>query len=84
MAESEPSAFTTGNTRSMFPCSTEEESVSSRASILSTLPRMVLISPLCSRKRLGWALSQEGVVLVEKREWTMAMAETNSSDCRSG
>ena len=75
MAESEPEAFTTGKTRSIFPRSTSEESVSSRASIRSTLPRMVLISPLWSRKRLGCARSQEGVVLVEKREWTMAIAE---------
>ena len=40
----------------------------------STLPRMVLISPLCKMKRLGWARSQLGMVLVEKRECTMAIA----------
>ena len=75
MAESEPEALTTGNTRSIFPRRTAEDMVSSRASIRSTLPRMVLISPLWRRKRLGWARSQLGVVFVEKREWTMAMAE---------
>ena len=75
MAESEPEEFTTGNTRSMFPRRPGEDMVSSRASIRSTLPRMVLISPLCSRKRLGCARSQLGVVFVEKREWTIAMAE---------
>ena len=49
--------------------------VSSRASIRSMLPRMVLISPLWAISRLGWARSQEGLVLVENREWTMAKAE---------
>ena len=57
--------------------------VSSRADILSTLPRMVLISPLCAMKRYGCALSQEGVVLVEKRECTMAMAVSYASLRRS-
>ena len=50
--------------------------VSSRESIRSALPRMVLISPLWRIKRLGWARSQLGLVLVEKREWTMAMADS--------
>ena len=36
---------------------------------------MVLISPLWAISRLGWARSQEGLVLVENREWTMAKAE---------
>ena len=53
--------------------------VSSRAIIRSTLPRMVLISPLCRMSRLGWARSQLGKVLVEKRECTMAMALVKSS-----
>ena len=57
-----------------------EERVSSRASIRSTFPRMVLISPVCRMKRLGCARSQEGVVFVEKRECTIAIAEMNSSD----
>ena len=51
-----------------------EDMVSSRASIRSMLPRMVLISPLCAIMRYGCARSQLGVVLVEKRECTMAIA----------
>ena len=47
--------------------------VSSRASIVSTLPRMVLISPLCRMNRLGWARFQLGAVFVEKRLCTMPM-----------
>ena len=38
--------------------------------------RMVLISPLCTIKRLGCALSQLGFVLVLKRECTMAIADS--------
>ena len=38
-----------------------------RARIQLTLPRSVLISPLCAMKRYGWARSQLGKVLVEKR-----------------
>ena len=40
----------------------------SRARIQFMLPRRVLISPLWLMKRLGWARSQLGKVLVEKRE----------------
>ena len=75
MAESEPLASTTGNTLSSSPSHTGEDMVSSRASIRSALPRMVLISPLWAMSRLGWARSQAGSVLVENREWTRAMAE---------
>ena len=49
---------------------------SSLASILSAFPRMVLISPLCTIKRLGWALSQLGFVLVLNLEWTVAIADS--------
>ena len=63
---------------------TGERSVSSRASILSTLPRMVLISPLCIKRRFGCARSQLGFVLVEKRECTIAIALSQSGSCRSG
>ena len=38
-----------------------------RAYIQLTLPRTVLISPLCARKRYGCASRQDGKVLVEKR-----------------
>ena len=46
MAESEPSRAITGSTLSMSCSITMERMVSSRASIRSALPRMVLISPL--------------------------------------
>ena len=84
MAESEPSPLMTGYTLSSSPSSRGVDMVSSRASIRSALPRMVLISPLWASRRLGWARSQEGSVLVEKREWTMAMAEAQASSWRSG
>ena len=74
MAESEPSVLTTGRTLSISGARTREDMVSSRASIRSMLPRMVLISPLWAMSRLGWARSQEWLVLLEKREWTRAMA----------
>ena len=51
MAESEPAADTTGSTLSICSPSTWEDMVSSRASIRSTLPRMVLISPLWASRR---------------------------------
>ena len=76
MAESEPPALITGSTLSMSSASTGENMVSSRASILSALPRMVLISPLWTIIRLGWARSQLGLVLVENREWTTARADS--------
>ena len=48
MAESEPLWSTTGSTLSMSSSDSSAECmVSSRASIRSALPRMVLISPLC-------------------------------------
>ena len=75
IAESEPAVFTTGRTFSISSSSSGEYMVSSRASIRSMLPRMVLISPLWRMIRLGCARSQLGVVLVEKRECTSARAE---------
>ena len=74
MAESEPFREITGRTLSISSAMQGDSMVSSRASIRSALPRMVLISPLCRISRLGCARSQLGVVLVENREWTMAMA----------
>ena len=74
--ESLPPGSTTGSTRFIAPPITGERMVSSRAFMRSWLPRMVLISPLCSKKRWGWALDQLGNVLVEKREWTMAICDT--------
>ncbi len=43
--------------------------------------RSVLISPLWHIMRSGCARSQEGKVLVEKREWTSAMCVTKSGSC---
>ena len=74
MAESEPVREMTGSTLSISSAIQGESIVSSRASIRSALPRMVLISPLWRIRRLGCARSQLGVVLVENRECTMAMA----------
>ena len=68
IAESDPEAFMTGRTFTMSSFIQTDSIVSSRASIRSALPRMVLISPLCSIRRLGCARSQLGMVLVEKRE----------------
>ena len=84
MAESEPSPLITGNTFSRCWRTKGLVMVSSRASIRSALPRMVLISPLCRIIRLGWARSQLGLVLVEKRECTSAMALSQSGLDRSG
>ena len=74
--QSDPSVLTTGSTFWNSPRSLPDAIVSSRASILSALPRMVLISPLCTIKRFGCALSQLGFVLVEKRECTVAIADS--------
>ncbi len=76
ICESLPLGSTTGSTRFMASPMTAERIVSSRAFMRSWLPRMVLISPLCSRKRCGCAFDQLGNVLVEKRECTIAICET--------
>ena len=68
-----PSLSTTGSTRRISAPITSERMVSSRAFMRSWLPRIVLISPLCRSIRWGWALLQDGNVLVEKRECTIAM-----------
>jgi hypothetical protein len=76
IAESDPLWEMTGSTLVMS--SSENTSVcivSSRASILSTFPLIVLISPLWTMSRLGCARFQLGMVFVEKRECTMAMAD---------
>ncbi len=83
MAESEPVLLIAGRTLCICPFKYSDSIFSSRASILSALPRMVLISPLCTISRLGWARSQLGLVLVEKRECTMAMADSKSLLCKS-
>ena len=47
-------------------------------------PRMVLISPLWQRNRNGWASCHDGNVLVEKRWWTRARADSMRSSTKSG
>ena len=76
MAESEPEVLMMGRILFMSSFMMGEEIVSSRASMASVLPLMVLISPLWRMKRLGWARIQLGLVLVEKRLWTMPMADS--------
>ena len=75
MAESEPSWLMMGSTLCMSYLKYSDSMFSSRAAILSALPRMVLISPLCTINRYGWARIQLGFVLVLNLEWTMAMAD---------
>ena len=58
------SVLITGSTFCSSPFKCSDSIVSSRASILSALPLMVLISPLCTMKRFGCALSQLGFVFV--------------------
>ena len=55
-----------------------DSSTASRARIQLALPRSVLISPLWETQRSGWASSQLGAVLVEKREWTTASVVISS------
>ena len=76
MAESEPEVLMMGRILFMSSCMMGLEMDSSRASMASVLPLMVLISPLCRMKRLGWARIQLGLVLVEKRLCTMPMADS--------
>ena len=74
LAESDPPGRTTGSTFCRSSPKSSEASCDSRARIQLTLPRSVLISPLWAISRYGWASSQLGNVLVEKREWTSASA----------
>ena len=55
-----------------------------RARIQFRLPLTVLISPLCAMVRNGWASGQDGKVLVEKREWTIASLVLKRLSERSG
>ncbi len=56
----------------------------SRARIQLRFPWTVLISPLWAMNRYGWASGQDGKVLVEKRLWTRARADSMRSSARSG
>src|SRR4030095_1197657 len=73
--ESDASGWMMGFRSSIAP---PEPSYSRRASwlfIQLTLPRMVLISPLCASTRNGWASFHWGEVLVEERWWEMAKSD---------
>ncbi len=72
MPESLQSGSTTGN--SFFSSSPNSSLFTTpwRACIQFMLPRSVLISPLWLMNRFGCARSQDGNVLVENREWTIA------------
>ena len=76
MAESEPEVLMMGRILFMSSCRMGLSMLSSRASMASVLPLMVLISPLCRMNRLGWARIQLGLVLVEKRLCTMPIADS--------
>jgi len=67
-AESEIPSSISGRQRARSSPISFERSAASRARIQATLPSSVLISPLWAEKRCGWASSQLGKVLVEKRE----------------
>ena len=83
-AESESSGVQMGNSRSRSPGITSLASRASRARIQFRLPITVLISPLWAIIRNGWASSQAGKVLVEKRECTTTSALAIRSSSSSG
>ena len=82
-AESELPSGISGRQRSRSWPKRFECSAASRARIQLKLPARVLISPLWASRRSGWASSQLGKVLVEKREWTTASALCSSGSRRS-
>ena len=84
MAESDPPGRTTGSTFGRSSPNSSEASCDSRARIQLTLPRSVLISPLCAIMRYGCASSQLGNVFVEKRECTSASALASRSSAQVG
>jgi len=73
-----------GNSSSGESPSSGLESWDCRARIQLRLPLTVLISPLCAMVRNGWASGQDGNVLVEKREWTIASLVLKRLSDRSG
>ncbi len=70
--ESEQSGSTTGKSLASESPNSSLSTTPWRARIQFSLPRSVLISPLCDMKRFGWARSQLGNVFVENRECTIA------------
>jgi hypothetical protein len=84
MAESDPSGSAgTGSTLARSSPNSSDTSHDCRARIQLTLPRSVFTSPLWASRRYGWASSQLGMVLVEKRECTRARAERQRGSMRS-
>src|SRR5258706_4625724 len=73
-AESLPPASMIGDSFLMSSPKSGDSILASAVCIQNRLPLIVLISPLCPIMRKGWALFQEGKVLVLKREWIRAMA----------
>ena len=65
MAESEPEVLMMGRILFMSSCRMGLSMLSSRASMASVLPLMVLISPLCRMTGWGGRASELGLVLVE-------------------
>ena len=83
-AESEASGVQIGNSRLRSPGIRSVSRSASRARMRFRLPRTVLISPLWATNRNGCARGQDGKVLVENRECTIAMALSARSSRRSG
>jgi len=83
LEESEPSLLTSGWTAAMSGIRSVSK-VNARAFAQFRLPWMVLISPLCARKRNGWASRHCGRVFVEKRWWKTHSDEARRSSRRSG
>ena len=83
LAESLPASSMIGSSLSTSSPNSGDANSCSRACIQFALPRSVLISPLCARKRYGCARSHDGNVLVLKRWCTSARAVTIAGSTRS-
>ena len=68
LEESEPVVLTMGCSSSTLG-SKGVANLVLRARDHARLPSMVLISPLCAKKRKGYAKGQRGAVLVERGWW---------------
>ena len=84
VAVSLPPSRITGSSCCRSPSANSgDESSPSRARIQLMLPRSVLISPLWAMTRYGCASGHDGNVLVLKRWWTSASADSKSGSRRS-
>ncbi len=72
--ESDVLSSSTGRNRASGPRPASSVPSTERASMRLRLPWMALISPLWQIVRNGWARSQVGSVLVEKRWWKIVKA----------